>query len=98
MSDGRRRSPPAQVEDLEAVVAAVARERFVLLGISQGSTVLAFAARYPERFRVLLYGGYARLGRRGSRTGSGHRAIVDLALVGGGTIQRSGGSSPPLRA
>jgi pimeloyl-ACP methyl ester carboxylesterase len=53
------------VGDLEAVVDAVALERFALLGVSQGAAIaVAYSARHPDRVSdLVLYGGYAR-GRR----------------------------------
>jgi pimeloyl-ACP methyl ester carboxylesterase/DNA-binding winged helix-turn-helix (wHTH) protein len=50
------------VDDLEAVVAATAADRFDLLGISQGAAVaIGYAVRHPERVRrLILFGGYAR--------------------------------------
>jgi pimeloyl-ACP methyl ester carboxylesterase len=52
----------ACVGDLEAVIDAVALERFALLGVSQGSRVaVAYAIRHPERVsHLVLYGGAAR--------------------------------------
>jgi DNA-binding winged helix-turn-helix (wHTH) protein/pimeloyl-ACP methyl ester carboxylesterase len=51
--------------DLEAVVDAIALERFALLGISAGAaTSIAYAARHPHRVsKLVLFGGYA-LGRK----------------------------------
>lgn len=51
----------AWVRDLEAVVNALALDRFPLLGISQGAAVaVAYAARHPERVsRLVLFGGFA---------------------------------------
>ncbi|MGQ0748996.1 MAG: alpha/beta fold hydrolase, partial [Betaproteobacteria bacterium] len=51
----------AWVRDLEAVVDAVALERFALLGISQGGPVaIAYAVRHPERVtHLVLYGSFA---------------------------------------
>lgn len=50
------------VDDLEAVADALAAQRFVLLGISQGAAVaIAYAVRHPERVsHLVLHGGYAR--------------------------------------
>lgn len=48
-------------QDLEAVVEALQLERFPLLGISQGASVVAYAVRHPEKVsHLILYGGYAR--------------------------------------
>jgi pimeloyl-ACP methyl ester carboxylesterase len=50
------------VRDLEAVVDAAGLDRFVLLGLSRGSSIATvYAARHPERVsRLILYGGYSR--------------------------------------
>jgi pimeloyl-ACP methyl ester carboxylesterase/DNA-binding CsgD family transcriptional regulator len=82
-------SPDRWIEDLEAVVDAVApREPFALLGISHGAVAaVSFAARHPERVsHLLLYGAYSRgWSRRGDadamRT---YQAIVDLIRFGWG--------------
>jgi pimeloyl-ACP methyl ester carboxylesterase len=52
----------AWVRDLEAVVDALALERFPLLGISQGGPIaIAYTARHPERVsQLILYGSYSR--------------------------------------
>ena len=52
----------AMVDDLEAVVDALALERFALLGISQGGPVaITYAVRHPEQIsHLVLYGTYAR--------------------------------------
>jgi pimeloyl-ACP methyl ester carboxylesterase/DNA-binding CsgD family transcriptional regulator len=56
------RSLEAWVADLEAVVDALALERFPLLGLCQGGAIAAaFAARHPERVsRLVLYGSYVQ--------------------------------------
>jgi DNA-binding winged helix-turn-helix (wHTH) protein/alpha-beta hydrolase superfamily lysophospholipase len=48
--------------DLEAVVDALALERFALLGISGGAaTSIAYAVRHPHRVsKLVLFGGYAQ--------------------------------------
>jgi DNA-binding winged helix-turn-helix (wHTH) protein/alpha-beta hydrolase superfamily lysophospholipase len=48
--------------DLEAVVDALALERFALLGISGGAaTSIAYAVRHPHRLsKLVLFGGYAQ--------------------------------------
>jgi DNA-binding winged helix-turn-helix (wHTH) protein/pimeloyl-ACP methyl ester carboxylesterase len=48
--------------DLEAIVDALALERFALLGISGGAaTSIAYAVRYPHRVsKLVLFGGYAQ--------------------------------------
>lgn len=66
------RDPPefsfeSWVSDLETVVDSVGKEKFVLLGVSQGGAVgVAYAARHPERVsHLVLYGAYAQgWGRR----------------------------------
>lgn len=52
----------AFVRDLEAVVDALALERFALWGLSQGCPVsIAYAVRHPERVsHLVLLGGYAQ--------------------------------------
>jgi len=77
------------LEDLEAVVAAVApREPFALLGISQGAVAaVSYAVRHPERVsHLLLYGAYARgWARRGDPEGlRTYQAIADLVRFGWG--------------
>jgi len=55
--------------DLDAVVASLGLERFVLLGLSQGAaTAISYAVRHPQRVSgLILYGGYAQgRNRRGS--------------------------------
>jgi pimeloyl-ACP methyl ester carboxylesterase len=55
--------------DLEAVVEALALERFALLGISGGAaTSIAYAVRHPHRVsKLVLFGGYAQgRNKRGS--------------------------------
>ncbi len=48
----------AWLADLESVVEAAGPERFALLGISQGGAVAAaYAARHPERVKMLKAGG-----------------------------------------
>ncbi len=65
----------AWVRDLEAVVDALALERFPLLGISQGGPIaIAYAARHPERVsRLVLYGSYSR--------GRAHRDPTDRERI-----------------
>lgn len=71
------------VRDLEAVVDALALERFALFGISQGAAVsIAYAARNPDRVsRLVLSGGFA-LGwnKRGSAAEVATRAAL-LTLI-----------------
>ena len=58
----KRISMQAWIEDLEAVTDAAGRERFALLGVSQGAAIaVGYAARHPERVsHLILYGGCAR--------------------------------------
>jgi pimeloyl-ACP methyl ester carboxylesterase len=76
------------VRDLEAVVDALAIERFALLGISGGAaTSIAYAVRHPHRIsKLVLYGGYA-LGRnkRGSPQDI-EEAKAFLAMARGGWV------------
>jgi pimeloyl-ACP methyl ester carboxylesterase/DNA-binding CsgD family transcriptional regulator len=77
------------IRDIEAVVAASEVEGpFAMLGISSGAaTVIAYAARHPERVsRLILYGGYARgWARRGdSESVRQYRAMLELMRVGWG--------------
>ena len=82
-------SPDRWVEDMEALVDAVApREPFALLGISHGTVAaVSFAARYPERVsKLLIYGGYARgwAGRGDPEATRTYQAITDLIRFGWG--------------
>ena len=71
--------------DLEAVLAAVGRERVALLGISEGGwTAATYAVEHPERVsHLLLYGAYCR----GAQVRPGYDAEEDEALV---TLVRKG--------
>ena len=77
----------AWVGDLEAVVDAAGLERFALLGISHsGPTVIAYAARHPERVsHLVLYGTYAR-GRsmRSAQAQEEAELLVSLVRTGWG--------------
>jgi pimeloyl-ACP methyl ester carboxylesterase/DNA-binding CsgD family transcriptional regulator len=78
------------VGDLTAVVDAAGLERFTLLGLSGGGpTVIAYAARNPERVsRLVLYGTWAR-GRylRDDDQVERARLLTQLIRVGwGGTV------------
>jgi pimeloyl-ACP methyl ester carboxylesterase len=55
-------SPQTMLYDLDAVVDALALERFALLGISGGAaTSIAYAVRHPHRVsKLVLFGGYAQ--------------------------------------
>jgi pimeloyl-ACP methyl ester carboxylesterase/DNA-binding winged helix-turn-helix (wHTH) protein len=74
--------------DLDAVVAALKLERFVLLGLSQGAaTAIAYAARHPERVSgLIVYGGYAQgRNRRASDDDIEHaQAVLGLMRQGWG--------------
>jgi pimeloyl-ACP methyl ester carboxylesterase/DNA-binding CsgD family transcriptional regulator len=71
------------VGDLEAVVDAVALDRFALLGVSQGAAIaVAYSARHPDRVSdLVLYGGYAR-GRRFRGQDEEEDAIVSAIRAG----------------
>ncbi len=58
----RNVSVEAFVSDLECVIEATGHDRFVLLGISQGSAYAAeYALRHPEKVAgLVLYGSYVR--------------------------------------
>jgi pimeloyl-ACP methyl ester carboxylesterase/DNA-binding CsgD family transcriptional regulator len=77
------------VEDLEAVIeASKPGEKFVLLGVSQGTApAVTYAVRHPERVsRLILYGGYA-LGWAHREDSDGlkrYRAIIELCRQGWG--------------
>jgi pimeloyl-ACP methyl ester carboxylesterase/DNA-binding CsgD family transcriptional regulator len=77
------------VHDLEAVVNAVALERFALLGISQGASIaIDYAVRHPERVsHLILHGGYARGRLKRSATPQERKEselMVELAELGWG--------------
>jgi class 3 adenylate cyclase/pimeloyl-ACP methyl ester carboxylesterase len=78
----------AWVADLEAVVDAVAVERFPLLGVSAGCAVsIAYAVRHPERVsHLILYGGYAvGLSKRSQRGQEQIAALATLVRAGWGS-------------
>jgi len=82
-------SPDRWVEDMEALVEAVApQERFTLLGISHGTVAaVSYAARHPDRVsHLIIYGGYARgWSRRGDAEAlRAYQAITDLIRFGWG--------------
>jgi pimeloyl-ACP methyl ester carboxylesterase len=60
--DVRAMSPQTMLHDLEAVIDALALERFALLGISGGAaTSIAYAVQHPHRVsKLVLFGGYAQ--------------------------------------
>jgi pimeloyl-ACP methyl ester carboxylesterase/DNA-binding SARP family transcriptional activator/tetratricopeptide (TPR) repeat protein len=73
----------AFVSDLECVVDAVAPDRFVLLGISQGGALsVEYAARHPERVAgLVLCGAYARGWRaRGNEVEIARREAINAYL------------------
>ncbi len=72
------------VSDLETIVDALALDRFVLLGISQGGSVsIAYAAKHAERVsHLIIYGGYARgFLFPGDLEKHKHRFELDRAIV-----------------
>jgi pimeloyl-ACP methyl ester carboxylesterase len=79
----------AMVADLEAVVDAAGLDRFPLFGASQsGATVIAYAARHPERVsRLVIHGGYARGVLKRDPTAeqlAEAKALIDLVRAGWG--------------
>ena len=82
-------SPARWIDDLEAVIGASdPGEKFVLLGVSQGTApAVTYAVRHPERVsRLILYGGYA-VGWAHREDSDGlrrYRAIIELARQGWG--------------
>jgi pimeloyl-ACP methyl ester carboxylesterase len=74
--------------DLEAVVDALALERFALLGISAGAaTSIAFAVRHPHRVsKLVLFGGYAqgRYKRDSPQDAEDGRAFLTMGRHGWG--------------
>jgi pimeloyl-ACP methyl ester carboxylesterase/DNA-binding CsgD family transcriptional regulator len=74
------------VTDLEAVIEALALDRFSLLGISQGGAVaIEYAVRHPERVdKLVMYGAYARGSLARGRSMEEHRALVTLTREGWG--------------
>lgn len=86
--DVRDLSLERRVADLESIIAAAGIDGpFVLLGMSQGSTVcVGYAVRHPDRVsRMILCGGYARgaLKRSNEEATRMYAAIVDLATLWG---------------
>jgi len=80
-------SLPKQLADLEAVVDASGAERFVLIGISQGSMAsVEYALKHPERVsQLVIYGGFARGARRRSPDSACQsRAMTELVRIGWG--------------
>ncbi len=75
------------VRDLESLVDAMAIDRFVLLGISQGCGVsVAYTVRHPERVsHLILYGGYTQgWRRRGPEEEERGKAFTTLIKQGWG--------------
>src|ERR1700682_4125519 len=72
------------VSDLATVVDALALQRFVLLGVSQGASVsIQYAIDHPERVsHLILYGGFARGQLRRSDPEKSKRLLeLTLSLV-----------------
>jgi pimeloyl-ACP methyl ester carboxylesterase len=72
--------------DLEAVVDALALERFALLGISGGAaTSIAYAVRHPHRVSKLVpFGGYAQGRNKRHSPHDAEEALAFLTMVGHG--------------
>jgi DNA-binding winged helix-turn-helix (wHTH) protein/pimeloyl-ACP methyl ester carboxylesterase len=69
--------------DLDAAVAALGLNRFVLLGLSQGAAAaISYAARHPQRVSgLIIYGGYAQGRNRRDSPDELARAQMVLALM-----------------
>ncbi|HEY7839945.1 MAG TPA: alpha/beta hydrolase [Gammaproteobacteria bacterium] len=77
----------AWLEDFDAVVEAAGRDRFALLGISQGASVaIHYAVRHPERVsHLVLFGGFVQgRHRRDSREADEATVLEQLIRVGWG--------------
>ena len=72
--------------DLEAVVDALALERFALLGISGGAaTSIAYAVRHPHRVsKLVLFGGYAQGRNKRDSPRDAEEAQAFLTMAGHG--------------
>jgi DNA-binding winged helix-turn-helix (wHTH) protein/pimeloyl-ACP methyl ester carboxylesterase len=72
--------------DLEAVVDALALERFALLGISGGAaTSIAYAVRHPHRVsKLVLFGGYAQGRNKRDSLRDAEEAQAFLTMMGDG--------------
>jgi pimeloyl-ACP methyl ester carboxylesterase len=69
--------------DLEAVVDALALERFALLGISGGAaTSIAYAVRHPNRVsKLVLFGGYAQGRNKRDSSQDAEKAAAFLTMA-----------------
>ena len=67
-----------RMDDVRAVMDAAGSERAALLGVSEGGPLSSlFAATYPERTAALvLYGTFARTGRRPDDAGGARRSLL----------------------
>ena len=76
----------AWVNDLEAVVEAVAVDRFALIGISQGAGIaIEYAARHPEKVsHLVIFGGFARGRLKRGVSPELQQAVVTLMREGWG--------------
>jgi pimeloyl-ACP methyl ester carboxylesterase len=77
----------ARVNDLEAVVAALGLDRFVLLGISAGGPVaVEYAVRHPEKVSHLILHGTSARGwaKRGQAVREAREALLTLTRLGWG--------------
>lgn len=90
-SDGVALGLDASVEELQAVVDAVAEPRVALLGISGGAaTAVAYAARHPDRVsHLVLLGGYT-VGLLARNPSADARAYAEATL----TLIRLGWGQP----
>ena len=78
----------AWLDDFDAVVEATGKERFALLGISQGASVaIDYAVRHPERVsHLVLYGGFVqgRFRRQAGDSQQQAEVLQQLIRVGWG--------------
>jgi pimeloyl-ACP methyl ester carboxylesterase len=78
----------AWLDDFESVVEAAGRERFALLGVSQGASVaISYAVRHPERVsHLILYGGFVQGRFRREKESAEQAAMLQqLIRVGWGS-------------
>lgn len=78
----------AWLDDFESVVEAAGRERFALLGVSQGASVaISYAVRHPERVsHLVLYGGFVQGRFRREKESAEQAAMLQqLIRVGWGS-------------